>query len=98
MQLMNNIAEKIRENFYVDGENGKYLEYYENKDEILEGMDREVFENKFDVNVHRTSDIDALNYPIITFDSEGSPDGHLFDKHSTYDDIYKEAKDFFLKK
>lgn len=95
---MQNIVDKIREDFYVDGEYQEYIEIYTNKQDLLDNIDREIFENKFSGKIGQTSNIDELQYPVMSFDRSSDADGYLFDKNTTYEEIYSVAKDYFKKK
>lgn len=95
---MKMVEEKLREDFYVDGEYKEFLEVFMNKASILENMDRDIFETKFSGKIGQTSNIDELQYPVMTFDRSSDADGYLFDKNTTYEEIYSTAIDYFKKK
>ena len=86
------ILEDLRSKYLVDGENERYAESFINAEEITEEIDRDIFEEKFDV------DIDKLSYPILTFDFAGSSDGWLFEADADEDFIRNRADEYFSKK
>jgi len=89
---MKNIINEIRKNYKVDGETERYATLFNSKEEVVDEMDAEIFEEKFDKTV------DEVNYPIITFDFSGSSDGWLFEAGEDEEYILDTANDYFEKK
>lgn len=99
MLNMQNIVEEIREKYNVDGENERYIEIYNNANEVVEEMEKEQFEEKFlSGYVQKSHDINKLNYPIITFDYSGDADGQLFESDEDEKEILESASKFFESK
>lgn len=55
----------------MDGEDEKYATLHESKESVLEGIDQEVFEEKFNV------DVEEVKFTVITFDDATAVDGFL---------------------
>jgi len=92
---MKNIITTLQNNWKVDGEDGKYATVYSNKEELLDEIDQEIFEEKYlNYNIP-VKVIDELQFPIITFDEEGSDSGVLFEADATREEIMSEANERF---
>lgn len=98
MLIMLSILNDIKKNYKVDGENEKFMNYYESAAEIKEEIDQDIFEEVFlNGYVQKPDSINELNYPVITFDNSNSVEGKLFEANEK-DDILDEAKEYFEKK
>jgi len=89
---MKNVYAEIRENYKVDGETERYATLFNSKEEVVDEMDVEIFEEKFN------KPVDEVKYPIITFDFAGSSDGWLFEAGDDKEHILNIASDYFEKK
>lgn len=82
------VYEFIQHNYEVDGENEKYATYFENKEDVADQMDIEIFEEKFDVKV------DEVQFPVITIDNANAADGHIFYTEDK-EEVIEFAKNYF---
>lgn len=89
---MRSIMNELRDKYYVDGETEQYATIYENKQQVLTEIDREIFEEKFDTN------LDSVNFPIITFDNANAVDGWIFEAGTEREEIISVADNYFDKK
>jgi len=87
------IVNEIRKKYRVDGEDERYVEYYETEEEITEQFgDIERFEEVTEI------DFKSVVLPILYFDRAGSGADYLFDANSEVEDILKAAEDYFNRK
>lgn len=90
---MMEIVNEIRKKYRVDGEDERYVEYYETEEEIIEQFgDIERFEEVTEI------DFESVVLPILYFDRAGSGADYLFDANSDVEDILKAAEDYFNRK
>lgn len=92
---MENIFNTISNNYKIEGEDGKHAQMFVNKEELLEEIDQEIFQEKFLSHDIPTKTIDDLQFPIITFDESGSDGGRIFEADSTREEVLTEAIDYF---
>lgn len=90
--IMNSIINEIRKNYLVDGETERYATLFESRESVVEEMDDETFEEKFNESV------DNVQYPIITFDNANAVDGVLFQSSDDEEYILDTAANYFDKK
>lgn len=88
---MEKVFKELQKNFKIDGENERYATMYNSKDEIVDEMDKEIFEETFDV------DASSLSYPVITFDDSNAIDGHIFESGQE-DEILDFAENYLERK
>lgn len=83
------IFETINNNFKANGEDGKYVNLYNNTDQLLENLTKESFEYLFNVKIN------TLKFPIITFSSDDHTINQLYESNESRRFILREAKIYF---
>ena len=83
------IFETINNNFKANGEDGNYVNLYNNTDQLLENLTKESFEYLFNVKIN------TLKFPIITFSSDDHTINQLYESNESRRFILRVAKIYF---
>lgn len=100
-ERIESIYNSIKKNYKASGSEDKdvtFASFYRNKEELnkvygsIESFENQDFKNG---NIHKSVNIEDLDFPIITFDTESTLGGFLFEADSTRQYVLREAEAYF---